>query len=150
MTRLLHRPKRDEDVLLAACTSSRPAPVERPRGVDAQRTPLPLGAPARSVAVLAGLRAETPTLGMRRPSAPVPAAAPPLPSRDLIEYVTAVSTAIHADYERHLDTLRVIDDIAAVLTEHPELLAPPSHPGPRLWLRRIAAELSPLTAKRGA
>lgn len=64
--------------------------------------------------MIAFLRAEAPveprTLGMRRPSAPT---ARPLPSRDLIEYVTAVSTAIHADYERHLDTLRVIDDIAA-------------------------------------
>lgn len=33
--------------------------------------PLPLGAPARSVAVLADLRAETRTLGMAIPDAPV-------------------------------------------------------------------------------
>lgn len=149
---VLLKPRRrpEQASLLAACATSRPAPAERPRGVDPKRTPLPLGAPARSVAVLADLRAADGTLGMRRPSAPVPAAAPPLPSRDLIEYVTAVSTAIHADHLRHLDTLRVIDDIAAVLTEHSELLAPPSHPGPRLWLRRIAAELAPYTKSQVA
>lgn len=109
MTRLLHRPKRDEDVLLAACTTTRTAPI-------ASTLPtlptLPLGAPARSVAALRELRTEAPveprTLGMRRPSAPRP-----LPGRDCIAYLTAVSAAIHTDYERHLDTLRVIDDIAA-------------------------------------
>lgn len=47
MTRLLHRPKRDEDVLLAACASSRPAPAVRASAAD----------------VLFDLRAEFPTPG---------------------------------------------------------------------------------------
>lgn len=122
---LLHRHPLDEA-----------SPVEPLRPVPATtRPPLPLGAPARSIAALAGLRSEAPV---------------PLPSRNLIEYTAAVSVAIDADYERHLDTLRTIDEISAMLTEHPELLAPPSHPGPRLWLRRIVTELAPFTAKAGA
>lgn len=103
-----------------------PATTRRPLRIDEQ---------ARAVDVLAGIRAEAPV---------------PLPSRNLIEYTAAVSTAINADYARHLDTLRTIDEISAMLTEHPELLAPPSHPGPRLWLRRIAADLAPFAAKAGA
>jgi hypothetical protein len=75
-------------------------------------------------------------LGMRRPTAP-----PAPPSRDLIEYQTAVSCAMHADYERHLDTLATLDGISAVLIEHPALLAYPSHPGVRLGLRRALAGL---------
>jgi hypothetical protein len=51
-------------------------------------------------------------LGMRRPDAP-----PAPPSRDLIEYQTAVSCAMHADYERHLDTLAAIDAIAALAAD---------------------------------
>lgn len=51
-------------------------------------------------------------LGMRRPAAPT---APP--SRDLIEYQTAVSCAMHADYERHLDTLTAVDDISAAIAD---------------------------------
>lgn len=51
MTRVLHRPKRDEDVLLAACATSRPAPLAT------TLPPLPLGAPARSHAAMAELHA---------------------------------------------------------------------------------------------
>jgi hypothetical protein len=65
----------------------------------------------------------------------------PLPTRDLTERCAAISTAIHADYERHLDTLHVLGKISAALAEHPEALAPPSHPGIRLTLRRAHAEL---------
>lgn len=75
---------------------------------------------------------------------PIPAAFRPLRSRTLIERLAFVSTAMHADYARHLDTLRVIGEIAAVLTEHPEALAPPAHPGIRLTLRRAHAELAAL------
>ncbi len=51
-------------------------------------------------------------LGMRRPTAPTAG-----PSRDLIEYQTAVSCAMHADYGRHLDTLAAIDAIAALAAD---------------------------------
>lgn len=45
--------------------------------------------------------------------ATVPLTAPrPLPTVDTIAYLAAVSTAMHDDYERHLDTLAVIDAIA--------------------------------------
>lgn len=131
MTRILHRPRADEALIPVATASAPPVPPRRP--------PLPLGAPARAVAVLAGLRVEAPvqprTLGMRRPAAPTPArpAPQPLPGRSLIEYVTAVSTAIHADYERHLDTLRVIDEISAA--------APDTHTL-RMALTPILAELA--------
>lgn len=93
--------------------------------------------------MLTYLRAQDTTpagLGMHRPAAPAPR---PLPHFATIAYLTAVSTAINADYQRHLDTLRVIDDISAAFTEHPELLTADGHPGPRLWLRRIIAELAP-------
>lgn len=109
-----------------------PATTRRPLRIDEQ---------ARSVAALAGLRTETPVLGlrvvngigMRRPAAPSPVDAPKLPSRNLIEYVTAVSTAIHADYERHLDTLRTIDEISAA--------APDTHTL-RMALTPILAQLA--------
>lgn len=46
--------------------------------------------------------------------ASVPLAALELPpTRDLIEYQTAVSCAMHADYAKHLDTLAVFADISA-------------------------------------
>lgn len=51
------------------------APPERPRAVaPAPLPPLPLGAPARSAAVLADLRAADRMLGMTRPAAPRPIA----------------------------------------------------------------------------
>lgn len=124
-------------VLLPACTTSQSAPAVRPRAVD---TPRPTRRVGIAAEVLAELRAADTTLaalGMRRPVAPQP-------TRDLIERCAAVSTAMHADYERHLDTLHVLGEISAALTEHPEALAPPSHPGIRLTLRRAHAELAAL------
>lgn len=137
-----HKPVPAEAALLPACAASRPAPV-------APSVPLP---PRRVHAdeVLAELRAADTTpaaLGMRRPAAPAPR---PLPGFATIAYLTAVSTAIQADYERHLDTLRVLDDISAAFTEHPELLTTDGHPGPRLLLRRIAAESEQAIANRKA
>lgn len=46
-----------------------------------------------------------------------PLAALKLPSRDLVEYQTAVSCAMHADYAMQLDTLAVIDSIAALAVD---------------------------------
>jgi len=46
-----------------------------------------------------------------------PLAALNLPSRDLVEFQTAVSCAMHADYERHLDTLAVVNSIAALAAD---------------------------------
>ena len=96
--------------------------------------------------MIAFLHAEAPveprTLGMRRPATPRPF------SPDLLGRLASVSTAMHADYTRHLDTMAVLDEISATLTEHPEFLTSTDcHPGPRLWLRRIAAELASFTAK---
>lgn len=45
---------------------------------------------------------------------PMPATFRPLRSRTLIERLAFVSTAMHDDYARHLDTLRVIDEISAM------------------------------------
>lgn len=69
-------------------------------------------------------------------------------SADLLTRLAFVSTAMQADYTQHLDTMAVLDEITAALTEHPEFLTSPDcHPGPRLWLRRIAAELALFDAK---
>ncbi len=46
-----------------------------------------------------------------------PLAALKLPSRDLVEYQTAVSCAMHADYAMQLDTLAAIDSIAALAVD---------------------------------
>jgi len=128
-------------------------PPPTPAGVaaPARRYPAPqLKLSGRAAEVLADLRAadtSSVVLGMRRPVVPAPR---PLPTRSLIERLTAVSTAMHADYGRHLDTLAVLDDIAAALTEHPEAMATPSHPGIRLGLRRAFAELAALAPVDGA
>lgn len=152
LSELLHL---DDGEFVAARAAAEAAPR---LGVRSKRPPLPLGAQARSVAALAGLHAETPTLGMRRPTAPARPAPKPLPARSLIEYVTAVSTAIHADYERHLDTLRVIDEISAAAPDAHTLrmaLAPvveqlvPPLPGTD-WATNLRAELAPFAAKAGA
>jgi hypothetical protein len=135
VSRLLHLDD-GEFPALRAQIEARPPRV----GARTQRPPLPLGAPARAVAALAEMHAAEPT--------PV---APPRPfSPDLLARLAFISTAMHADYTRHLDTMAVLDEISAVLTEHPEFLTSSDcHPGPRLWLRRIAAELVPSTAKAG-
>lgn len=114
MTRLASLLHLDDGEFAAARAEQEARPLpQRP-------APLPAG---WGRGMIAFLRAEAPveprTLGMRRPTAPT---APKLPSRDLIEYVTAVSVAMHADYERHLNTLRVIDQIAAAAPD-PHTLA---------------------------
>lgn len=94
MTRLLHRPKRDEDVLLAACATSRPSPIAT------TLPPLPLGAPARAHAVLLDLRAADSGLGMRRPSAPGPRLSQrTLALRSLSELVAIVTVYDHVANE---------------------------------------------------
>ncbi len=115
-------------MLLAACATSRPAPAahlgrrrdrDRPVGfADVAALPDPAwadAAPGRySVAGLvpAGQLA----------AVPLPTGPRPLPPIATIAFLADVSTAIHADDERHLDTLAVLDAIAAALAARPELL----------------------------
>ncbi len=68
MTRVLHRPHATE-ALIPCATAQQAVPVERPRAVSPQRPSRPVGV---SRAVLAELRAADRTLGMTRPTAPVP------------------------------------------------------------------------------
>lgn len=121
------RPSREQRVLLAACTTSRPAPAthlsrrrdrDRPVGfADVAMLPDPewaASAPGRFT--VAGLVPAGQLAVVPLPAEPGPATAPrPLPSRDLIERCAAVSTALHADDERHLDTMRVLGEISAAL-----------------------------------
>lgn len=131
MTRVLHRLRTDE--VLIPCATAQPA--ERPRGIDAPRPARQAGV---AVEVLRDLRAADTTpaaLGMRRPTAPV---SRPLPTHALIERLTAVSTAMHADYDRHLDTLAVLDGIAAAIADGADAHVV------RMALAPIAAELAAL------
>ena len=121
MSRLLHRPNRDEGVLLVACTTSRTAPAphlsrrrdrDRPVGfADVAAIPDPEWSRSGHNASRYSVDGLVP--GGQAALAAVPLTQRPVPGRDCIVYLTAVSTAIHADHERHLDTLRVIDDITA-------------------------------------
>lgn len=52
---------------------------------------------------------------MRAQDAPVPPTAPP--SRDLVEFQTAVACAMHADHATQVDTIAVIDAIAALAAD---------------------------------
>ena len=128
MVHLKPRRHPEQQPLLAACATSRPAPAERPRGIDPQRTPLPLGAPARSVAALRELRAEAPveprTLGMRRPAPPKPPVRPPSRPRpvnpplmaDEVEDVALIAGLNVALAHRALDDLeRIAAELLAEL-----------------------------------
>jgi hypothetical protein len=106
VTRLHVHPRPEQRPLLAACASSAPRPAERPRAVPAGRLG---GRPGIAAEVLAELRAaDAPTRVLGS-----------LPSRDLIERLTAVATAMHDDHTRQLDTLAVLDDISAAMAELP-------------------------------
>ena len=97
------------------------APPERPRAVAARPLPpLPLGAPARSVAVLADLRAADGRLGVRRPAAPKPRPANPY------AWQTATAALVHTLAVAYDNTA---DQLETALAE--------------------LAELAPFTAKAG-
>jgi hypothetical protein len=107
---------------LRAEIESKPLPAKRRAGVHTPLRPLPFGAPARAVAAMADLRAADAPVLPTAPSAP--------PSRDLVEFQTAVACAMHADHAMQVDTIAVIDAIAA--------LAPDAH--------TVAMALAPVVA----
>jgi hypothetical protein len=123
-----HKPRPDE--ALIPCATAQP--VVRPRAVPAPRPTRPAGIAREVLAELRAAEVVMPPLqsatcgthdrGTWLPAsaglARVPLTTPrPLPTRDLIERCAAVSTAMHADYERHLDTLAVLDGISAAIAD---------------------------------
>ena len=117
------------------------------------RKPFKPAYPGVSGAALAWMRAQDTswaTAGRRPVAAPSatypahdhgatpPAPRRPLPSRDLIERLTAVSTAMQDDYTAHLDALAVLDGIAAAIADGADAHAV------RMALAPIAAELAAL------
>lgn len=129
MVQLRHRHRRDEALIPCATSHRVPSWPGRDGGddsisfADIRRMPEPEWAGRSQQAsyergryevdalVPAGQLAVVP---LPAGPVPVPVAVPrPLPSRDLIERCAAVSTALHADDERHLDTMRVLGEISA-------------------------------------
>jgi hypothetical protein len=95
------------------------APLPRV-GVRTPRPPLPLGAPARSVATMAELRAADRTLGIRRPATPKQRPANPF------AWQTATAALVHTLAVAYDD---IADELETALAE--------------------LAELAPFTAKAG-
>jgi hypothetical protein len=93
---------------------------ESPSAPTTPRPPLPLGAPARSVAAMAELRAADRTLGIRRPAAPKQRPANPF------AWQTATAALVHTLAVAYDD---IADELETALAE--------------------LAELAPFTAKAG-
>lgn len=78
--------------------------------------PLPPGH-ARATEVLRELRAADASWATAKRGPSAPGAPRSLPSRDLIERLTAVATAMHADYVRHVEALAVLDGISEAIAD---------------------------------
>lgn len=163
MVQLNFKPHRGQQPLLDACTSSRPplaTAVHLSRRADRDRRigfadVATLPDPDWANAAQPG-RYEVAGLVPAGQLAVVPLT-PPAPEPDTdpqpVEELLAEDSVLSAERRAGLAAAEWVDaavgtvmaqDCAAVLdavAARPELLAPLAHPGPRLWLRRIAALL---------